>query len=329
MGVERYVYEKLGMPTLSIVGEVSSDLFNQGHVDWISESAYEETKKSVSPRDKIRLLFFGGCDLEQLCHYIDKTKYECIADFNYPSRQGVAVHKEHTAYLRDSLKMTETEKDLVYSLPFGDEKMYQSKLFDTDYDVLVYSVLMNYTHEVYRSKSKTHRIAYGGYMNMEGLLSAIPFTEDQKQNFVDNYDYEGLQTSGDFFDDLEWLLTQTDKKIIFLNGAEVDGVCSKEPKAYWRHREMNDVLDKFVAKHKNRCKIVDMRTMVTRPEDCRDTIRHYKRTVYVNMADTLMKILDSNYAERGVVISKLIAIRQYTKEQIKRYLNSIKNRLCL
>lgn len=239
------------------------------------------------------------------------------------------MHKEHTAYLRDSQKMTGTEKDLVCSLPFGDEKMYQSKLFDKDYDILVYSVLMNYTHEVYRSKSKTHRIAYGGYMNMEGLLSAIPFTEVQKKNFVDNYDFEGLQPPEAFEDDLEWLLKQTDKPIIFLNGAEVEGVCSQEPDAYKRHNVMNKVLDSFVAKHRDRCKIVDIRTMVKEKGDFRDTIRHYKRTVYVNMADTLMKLLDSDYIGRSLIASKCTAIRQHTKEFLKRYYNSIKYRLGL
>lgn len=164
LGVERYIYEKLGMPKLDVVGDVSSDLFNQGHVDWISETAYEDMNVETVCKGKVKLLFLGGCDLELLCHYMDKAKYECITDFIYPSKQGVAVHKEHT-YLRDSKIMSTSEKKLVYSLPFGDEKMYQSRLFDTDFDILIYSVLMNYTHEVYRSKSKTHRIAYGGYMD--------------------------------------------------------------------------------------------------------------------------------------------------------------------
>lgn len=160
-------------------------------------------------------------------------------------------------------------------------------------------------------------------------MSVIPFSEEQEQNFVVNYDYEGLQTPEAFADDLEWLLRQTEKPIIFINGAEVDGVCLQEPDAYMRHKVMNLALDNFVAKHKDRCKIVDIRLMVNNPDDFRDTIRHYKRTVYVHMADTLMKLLDSDYSERGLFLSKYIAISQQAKELVRRYYNSIKSILSL
>ena len=298
LGVENYVYGKLACPQIEIKGDVSSALSPNEVVDWITETGDEEIKEtSEAPANKKKILFLGGCDLEQLCHYI-KQKNEYITDFNFPNTRNVAVHKEHTAFLRDSLLMSEQEKKDAEMLPLGDSRMFDSKIFsDTQYDVLVYSVLMNYTHEVYVN-SKGHRIAYGGYMNEEGLMEYLNFSDDERNHFTQEYRYLGLQTPESFKDDLEWLVKHVKKPIVFINGAEVDGVSEQEPGAYNRHVLMNKAFEEFVSIHKDQCSIIDVRDYAKDVSGFRDTIRHYKRTVYVKMSEQLLAVLDSNYQKK-------------------------------
>jgi FkbH-like protein len=68
MGVEQWLYDRLGRPEIRIVGEVLSEL--KGKVDWIEISSTEHERaisKNPVAIDEIRLR--GGCDLEVLADY--------------------------------------------------------------------------------------------------------------------------------------------------------------------------------------------------------------------------------------------------------------------
>lgn len=293
LGIEEYVYNlKLHKPLLDIAQPVSSLLGQDREIDWIEETEFKEAgEKENSLSNKTRLLFVGGCDLEQLCHYIDKDKFEIITNFNYPNKRGIPIHREHTVYLREYNLLSPEEIKEISRLPFGDHDLFNLKIFSDEYDVLVYSVLMNYTHEVYKHKNMNLRVAYGGYLNMKEMCSHLKFTKEEIEAFSERYVFEGLQKPDEFLQDLEWLLSVINKPIIFLNGAEVDLANKKEPKAYFRHHEMNACLDEFVKKHKDRCQLVDIRKFVKDNTNVKDTIRHYQRSIYANLAEELMSQL--------------------------------------
>lgn len=315
--IENYLYNKLGRPTLNIVKPVTANLDENIDVTWVSE--YEIASGADEKKDnkrKPRILFIGGCDLEQMCHYIDKNKFEVVTDFNYPNHDGVPVHREHTCYLRDRQMMSGEDKELVYSLPFGDPKMYDMSFFNGDYDILVYSCLMNYTHEVYRHKKKNYRISYGGYMTEGEMMDYLSFTDEQKKSFTKTFQYEGLQTPDSFKEDLEWLVKNTKTPIVFINGAEVDGICEAEPYAYTRHVEMNRTLKLFIDSHLDRCHLIDVRKLTNNKTDFRDTIRHYSRPIYVKMADCLLDVIEENHKHLSSLQVAIKYKMQYFREVI-------------
>lgn len=308
MGVEAYVYQRLNRPKINVIEPVSGFLFSNDVIDWIQEDSEKsiwdiESRPSSqinSQGRKTKILFLGGCDLEQVCHYVYNSLFDITQEFNYPNQNGIPVHKEHTVFLRAMQYCSTLEKREIVELPFGDSKMFDSKLFTDDYDVLVYSVLMNYTQDVYCRKGGSYKVAFGGYTtNMEDALARIKACDEEKEFFANNYEYLGQQTIDEFKKDIEWLITRINKPIIFINGAEVEDFNEKESGACKRHHEMNIALDEVVLRHSDQCKLIDMRKIVLDRSQNTDNLRHYIRPVYVKMAEELMTLLNGDRVSVG------------------------------
>jgi len=293
LGIETYLYKRLGGASLDIVQPVAGDLQTDVDIDWIKEvESFENPISAVVHKDRIKVLMLGGCDLEQMCHYIDADRIQLIKEFNYPNKQGVPVHKEHTCYLKAIKEYGKDVLSEIEHLPFGDERMFDTILFSDDYDVLVYSVLMNYTQDIYQNKKKAYQVAYGGYADQATAFNSIPSAEDER--FSERLDFCGQQSPEQFLSDLEWLHRNVTKPIIFINGAEIPDFNPNEPGACQRHQKMNVVLDQFIASHPDTCSLLDMRTIVTGRADNKDNLRHYQRPIYIKMAEELMTIISGS-----------------------------------
>ncbi|MBR0904594.1 HAD-IIIC family phosphatase [Bradyrhizobium liaoningense] len=79
MGIEQWVYHRLGRPRLKIVGEVLSAL--NFYPDWINQA---ESNASSSEEIDARVLLRGGCELEVLQHFFSFGSRSLNAQFVYP-----------------------------------------------------------------------------------------------------------------------------------------------------------------------------------------------------------------------------------------------------
>ena len=291
LGIETYVYNKIGCPNIKIALPVAGELHTEMEIDWITEvDDFEKKSGIIYGKDRVKVLLLGGCDLEQMCHYIDADRIELIKEFNYPNSSGVPVHKEHTCYLRAIKEQSNEIRHEIEQLSFGDERMFETILFSGDYDVLVYSVLMNYTQDVYQNIEKGYKVAYGGYATDETAFDNIP--DAKNGNYSDRFTFRGKQTPEEFMSDLEWLSHHVSKPIIFINGAEVSDFNPLEPGACIRHKKMNAVLDEFIGMHSGICSLLDVRTIVKKRSDNKDNLRHYQRPIYIKMAEELMTLIE-------------------------------------
>lgn len=113
LGIESYVYQKLGNPAINVVKPIAVDITSTQVIDWIKESEHSGIGNLIENdklrNTKLRVLLLGGCDLEQMCHYIDNRRFEIIKEFNYPNKRGYAVHREHTQLLRIVKEYSEGE----------------------------------------------------------------------------------------------------------------------------------------------------------------------------------------------------------------------------
>lgn len=317
LGVEKYIFNKLGRPLIDIVEPVSTSL-DEEVIDWITEGCFEKARipKKINNNSRITIALLGGCDLEQMCHYFPASKFKLIKDFNYNGENNQVIHREHTVYLKKYKNVSDEVFSVMTKLPFLDENILDYKFRTVDFDYLVFSPLMNFTQEIYKHKTLNFEVAYGGYLNLLSKESVSGFTKSELEEFQRNYLYVGQQTPDDFIKDLEWLISVVKKPILFLNGADIDYENSNERGARERHAVMNKALAEFVKKNKSQCSIIDVNKYVKNSNDITNNIRHYQRTVYIDLAKEIMNIARGEEIKISILpilkqILKSFALRIY------------------
>ena len=182
----------------------------------------EELEKPIEKKDvfgkRKRVLLMGGCDLDQLVQYIDASQYEVVTDFNYVNQLGVPVHRDSLCYIKAADSLSAEDKKTVLSLPFNDENLFDYNLNKGQYDVLIYSVLVNYTQVLYRHRERGFVVSYGGYKDITKKEIERGFTKETLAQFAKEYECIGQLTPKDYYEDLTYLLDKVKMPIIFLNG---------------------------------------------------------------------------------------------------------------
>lgn len=298
IGVEQHAYSRLNFPKINVVGDVSGSLSNSNEVDWIEEVDAKVILNNAKNEEKISVLIKGGCDLEQMLHYLKSNNLSIDTEFNTVNNHNIPLHKEHTVFACESLKgdLFKSDAEELGFIPFLSNHFYKTKLFDKDYDVIVYSLLMDYTQVVYSSKVSNIKIAYGGYDgNLINRNTSIKANHSYiSDNFINKFSekfiLEGRISLDDFESNLDLILENTSCPVIFINGAEVLPYNNKEKGCLQRHINMNAQLEKVVKKHKN-AYILDVSKLVAHHSELTDNIRHYTRKVYVKMSEELINII--------------------------------------
>lgn len=315
MGVERWLYERLGNPRIEIVGEVAGELVGS-RVDWITAvDSAEAAAVAASPKAQGRLrktILKGGCDLDQLELYLG-GRLDVATEFNYVSAAGLPVHTEHTEILRNA-RAGFPFGDVVGKVPFLDESAFKTRFFDKGYDVYIYSVLMDYTQGLYRYAHGDLVLPYGD-INLDitnaSLLEQLPEARRSKLPaefltwFGEDFRFIGGLDEERFIENLRWMHASIPPGalLIFLNGSEVAFDHPTEGDRSARHKALNAALDAFAAEQTN-VKVCDVRKFVRTEEDITDNIRHYKRSKYRDIAAELLEIVSSHFGEELAKPSK-------------------------
>lgn len=311
LGVEEFIWQRLGKPTLEIVEPVSSLLLKEErNVDWI-----KVVEKCIAQQDKAskktRILLIGGCDLNQMCHYIDTSKYEVITDFNYVNKHNFDVHREHLTLINNRKNLKKHIEEIC-RLPFCEREMFDYHLFNDKYDVVVFSVLMDYTQNLFRHKEEGFVISFGGYADIFKQESLRGFNSDEFQYFKSHYSDLGQESPDQFKKQLERFIVEVkSKKIIFINGAETQQIGGFFEQEDTRQRIMNAALDCFVRENSERCSILDMRPLLKCRENFKDNIRHYQRPVYVSMAERLMGLIENKNVKVSPLKIKMVELKKF------------------
>ena len=305
MGVEQWVYGHLGRPGITVVGDVASSL--DAPVDWITsdpaafgELATGAGARSAHGRREVRVervLMIGGCDLTTTAQYLGG---EIATDFSHTGPTGAFIHVGHTELLRQSANGIPPEAlALVDRIPFLDRAVYSSPaVVDPDYDLLVYSVLTDYTQGLYRHRRLGLVVPWHQYhvdVTDEAVWPWIlrRFEREEVDRgflawFADEFESLGGISPEQFAANIRWLAASTPPgaRIVFLNGAEVPLDNPKEPERHLRHRTMNEALDRTVLELPN-AEVCDVRRLVDGSADLANNLRHYQRQVYVRMAEEI------------------------------------------
>lgn len=77
MGIEQYVYERLGEPAVKIVGPVANEIKTFAKVDWIEYGTGGEVTLGALEGSK-KLVLIGGCELRQLASLCSSNRAEYV-----------------------------------------------------------------------------------------------------------------------------------------------------------------------------------------------------------------------------------------------------------
>ncbi len=311
IGVAQYIYALINFPTLNIIPEIAENLDNT-IPDWICKISknnipYENNITKQNNKTK-KVLFKGGCDLSQMVFYLENRGFKFIEETNYNGKNNFPIHQEHTQVLLDSFYLSTEEKSYIQNhnaIPFVDNRFYNTKIFTEKYDCLIYSVLMDYTQELYKHNSKGIILPFGGYYlhwtdkeNRDKLLdiylkSNIKIKKEIFSNFSQEFTHIGQITPEKFTNNLRALRALIPKEIliIFLNGAELESPSANEVKSKERHILMNKALDDFINKSENTY-LLDIRKFITNENQLTNNLRHYNRKSYRNLSIELLKLLN-------------------------------------
>jgi len=337
LGVEQFVYAELDYPQIKQVGEVITKLDNSSKPDWIKIGNKQQNANNIgnneNKENKVRILLKGGCDLSQMVNYLTYKNLDIISEMNYVLPNNNTVHREHTVMLRNCVETDNENKNIIISeIPFLDEEAFSTRVFEEEYDILVYSLLMDYTQELYLNINSNVEIPYGGYNNIleedndefELRYKNRNIKDMDKlflKEFKKNHKYIGQISKKKFLENLNFLRTNIKKPIIFINGTEIGREAISEKGSLRRHREMNLCLDEFI-KNSRETYLVDLREIITSTDDVTDNIRHYKKNIYIKIAEELVEIVQKINASKLVKDN-----RYYTVNMIKHYLKVFINKI--
>jgi FkbH-like protein len=104
MGIEQWLYQRLGNPWLEIVGKVLSDPRDTSrNIDWIElvtdkEGAADAEHTASTPKKIANFYVLGGCVMENIGHYLRVFSSNVIHEGN-ARRDNIDYRRTHTSYL--------------------------------------------------------------------------------------------------------------------------------------------------------------------------------------------------------------------------------------
>ena len=312
MLVEQYVYMKLGCPKLDIVGEVITQLNCEDIPKWINNSA--DCVQGEANEVAAKILMKGPCDLEQIFSFIKKNN-NIVSEFSYTNEKGILTEGyNHPAQIVTSIAIDENrEKEILDERPFLDRGMFDTALKDNNFHYVMISMLTVGNLGVYKRKDGPERISlcekyydltnkknWKGYMDGKYFTSGIRFNEKTLLEFSEKYTFVKDVSFDDVLKDLNYILEYIDKstKLILLLGSERE-FKKKCKESYIGRAQEHVILNKKIidwASNKQNVILIRFDNYIKSDNDFLDTINHFVKRVYFDLAHDLIEILNQSGA---------------------------------
>lgn len=335
MGVEQYVYAKLGRPELQIVGEVSGNLTQNVLPGWINQ------EKTGGQGGGIRaghaqahsVLIKGPCDLFQILPYIADKKL-IDTEFTYVNDRGVTVESTgHTTHIVEAMRLTEEEKQRVLrEVPFSDPGIYSRRIYDGNYRVVVISILSDANLGVYRRKETGERIAFlegfhpitdpenwEPYIRGEYNHGGFAFTRENLMKFAEQYEFVGINSAERIVENLRYIRQHLPKEttMAVMLGGELYYEKNTFPAYENRHlvhKEINAAIR--AAAEELDIRLIDVNRYLVDQSSFYDHFNHYIKPVYYQLAGEIIALINEQTGAELRETSKLKMIQIRAKEAL-------------
>jgi FkbH-like protein len=289
MGIETFCYHHLKCHAFNIIGEVSGEIGNE-KPDWIGVEKFNDVEIENNIKN---VLMIGGCDLEQIYPFMDKKgDAQCIFPSISPKAKLFPNKRDSLDLLLSSKLSKEQVKYVMDTTPFFDGKCFDMPSF-RNYKTIIWSPLTDYINHTYISK--------GIEMSIDPRVTDIKSQEDKI-----NYEHAtgisvAMQTlflekwerkENDYGKKIKQFLRLTESVRCVLIVLGVTNAYSNLNKEWCEeYKKLNEITMNAAEKHRN-VFCVDVNKFIKSRSDFVDSIRHYKKHVYLEIAKEVNEIMN-------------------------------------
>lgn len=316
MGIEQYIYEKIGFPELNTAGEVSVKIGRgEPEVTWINsgEASGENEFEKVHGAD-FKVLMKGPCDLNQIFSFIkNEDMFDC--EFTYVSREkqsrGVTIEgMNHTSQIVEAYSITDEEKQALCALPICDSEMFPDSIYKNDYGIIFISILTDANLGLYRKKDGGQVFAFGEYLypmtdkcmwekylNKEVYTANYTFKKEDLKKIAEEYEFLGRLTPSQIAENLRFIYEhiKPDTQLVIMLGCEreyKDNVLEAWKDRHNDHKKINAAVRAEFKECEN-VTLFDVNEYITSDDDFNDSINHYKKRIYYSFAERFTEMINS------------------------------------
>ena len=311
MRIEQYIYSMLNYPEIEIVGNVVAPLTYESKPKWINQNNSVEKDSSNFEKPKCKVLFKGPCDMSQMYAFFNENT--SVTEFSYTNELGILVEgHNHTSQIVTALTVNDERKSQILNdVSFFDKNMLDTVLKTNKFDFVVLSMLTDGNLGIYKRKSTGEEISlceknysltdqnnFEKYIGNQIFTSGIKFTKDSLENFSSKYDYVENCKGNITVKNLEVIskILGEKTKLVLLLGSEqeIKKPCADSFKnRHIEHKQLNDAI-RLWAKDKNNVILITYDKYIKSDSDFIDTINHFSKKVYYELAVDLSKIFMSS-----------------------------------
>ena len=336
MGIEQYVYNTIGRPKLTTVGEVISDLSSTEIPSWINQSARTTagSQMQIQELKAHTVLVKGPCDLFQIFPYIADTEL-FDTEFSHPVEAGFSVETtSHTTHVVEALRLSaEQKRRVTEEVPFAHLDMYCDNIYRRDYKVVFLSILTDCNLGVYRRKGTGERFAFLEYIHpitdpasWPGLISGeyptsnFCFTEDILRDFAEKYEFLGRNTPAQIVENLNYIRAHLPKDCILtiMLGGELyyeKNTFEAYMDRHIVHKQVNAAIRAW-AEGQHNVKLMDVNKYLVDQSSFYDHFNHYIKPVYYALAQEMVAIVNEATGVQVGNTSKLKMVLIRAKEAL-------------
>ena len=312
MGIEQYVYNKLGRPELTIIGEVISDLSGKELPDWINQNTTDSTASQMEIKDLAAhtVLVKGPCDLFQIYPYIANTEL-FDTEFTHTTENGLVIESTgHTTHIVEALRLSQTQKQMVVDeVPFAHLDMYCDNIYRRNYKVVFLSILADCNLGVYCRKGTGEQLAFLEYIHpitdpasWPGLISGeyptsnFHFTEDILRAFSEKYEFVGRNSPEQIVANLDFIREHLPKDCVLalMLGGELyyeKNTFEAYMDRHLVHKRVNDAIRSWADGQEN-IRLIDVNKYLVDQSSFYDHFNHYVKPVYYALASEMVAIVN-------------------------------------
>lgn len=334
MGVEQFVYNKLGRPELTIIGEVIGDLSGTELPGWINQNTTDSTASQMEIKDLAAhtVLVKGPCDLFQIYPYIANTEL-FDTEFTHTTENGLVIESTgHTTHIVEAMRLSQTQKQMVVDeVPFAHMDMYCDNIYRRNYKVVFLSILADCNLGVYRRKETGEQLAFLEYLHpitdpssWPGLISGefptsnFRFTEDILRNFSEKYEFVGRNSPEQIVVNLDFIRKHLPKSCVLaiMLGGELyyeKNTFEAYKDRHLVHKKVNDAIRIWADRQEN-IRLMDVNKYLVDQSSFYDHFNHYIKPVYYALAAEMVEIVNKVTGSQITETSKAKMLKIRAKE---------------